>query len=107
MRNISINSCYSILLFHSKYIYKNIELFNLASYIEIYTTYIDYINYIQFSAINYLEYFFKKKIFLKVSNNFFKKPDSLFFLKLIFEDYKFFQPKYMKNYLISDFLELI
>lgn len=68
---------------------------------------VDYINYIQFTTINYLEHFFKKNIFLKVSNNFFKKYQKDLHLKKIFEDYKFYQPKFMKNYLISDFLELL
>ena len=68
---------------------------------------IDYLNYFQFSVINYLEFFFKKNIFLKVSNNFFKKYKNFSILKRIFNDYKNFQPRYLKNYLISDLLELV
>ena len=68
---------------------------------------IDYINYMQFSTINYLEFFLRKRIFLKVSNNFFKKCESLSTLKRIFENYKSYRPKYMKNFLISDLFELI
>lgn len=68
---------------------------------------INFLAYINFYIISFLENFFKKKIFLKISNNFFNKPKNTKNLHQIFDIYKNFQPKYMKMFLIRDFIEII
>lgn len=68
---------------------------------------ITYLNYMQQVALNFLEIFFRKKLFLRVTNNHFNSYSGFFSISKIFSEYRNFQPKYMKKYLISDFLELL
>jgi len=68
---------------------------------------ISYLSYMQFYILSFLENMFKKKFFIKATNNFFQKPGYTKYLDLIYSNYKNFQPKYMKNFLIRDFLEIV
>ena len=45
--------------------------------------------------------------FFRFSNNFFNKLPNLNFVYSIHNDHKNFQPKYMKNFLIIDFIEIM
>lgn len=68
---------------------------------------INYLTYMQFYILSFLENFFKKRFYIKTTNNFFQKPENTDYLLSIYNDYKNFQPKYMKNFLIRDFLEIV
>lgn len=56
--------------------------------------------------INFFENFFKKKIFLKITNNHFNKIKNSYFLNFK-KGYSNFQPLYFKNFLFADFLDII
>lgn len=56
--------------------------------------------------INFFEKFLKKNIYMRVVNNFFFKIKDENFIKFLHE-YKNYQPLYFKNFIFSDFLEII
>lgn len=68
---------------------------------------INYLTYTHLYVLGFLENFFKKNFFLKITNNHFNKIKEIDFLYSIHDDYKNFQPKYMKNFLIVDFIEIV
>lgn len=92
------NNYYPIFL--NKYVYFNFfKKFNFNHNIN----YIIYTNKI---IITFLEFFLKKKIFLKVSNNKINKIKNNYFNHIL-NEYRNFQPLYFKKFLISDFIEII
>lgn len=68
---------------------------------------VNYFIYFNFYIISFLELFLKKNIFLKISNNFFNKIKKNNQLYSTYLNYKNYQPKYFKNFLIIDFLDLL
>ena len=87
--------------------YANIKTYNLFFSKFRSNLNVNYLSYMNFYIISFLEKFFNKNFFLKVSNNYFNKPNNNYGLHYMFDNYKNFQPKYMKNFLIRDFIELI
>ena len=67
----------------------------------------NFFSYTNQLILNFLEFFFKSRFYIKTINNvlitilFKNKVDTMFNI------YRFFQPKYLKKYLISDFFELL
>lgn len=68
---------------------------------------LNYLIFTNYYVITFLEKLFKKRFFLKLSNNFFNKPSKQFVLNELYNDYKNFQPKYMKGFSLKDFFEII
>lgn len=66
----------------------------------------NYINLLNKLMINFFELTFKKNVYMKVSNNYYYKIKNSYFIDYL-NNYKNFQPHYFKNFLISDFLEII
>ena len=68
---------------------------------------IDFAIFMNFYIVSFLENFFKKRIFLKISNNFFNKPPRFNSLKRLHNDYKNLKFSYMKQFSLKDFFEII
>ena len=66
-----------------------------------------YFSYFQNNMLCFFEGLFEKKIFLKITTNFFRSYTRKEELDRIIEEYKFVQPHYMKNFLLIDFLEIV
>lgn len=67
---------------------------------------IDYILYTNKAVITFLEVFLNKKIFIKTTNNNFNKIKNYYFNNFI-NDFRNYQPAYFKNFLLSDFIEIL
>lgn len=62
--------------------------------------------YFQNLLICFFENFFKKKISLTITNNYFRKTYNIEILSTLINDNKYYKPFYMKNYSIIDFIEI-
>lgn len=112
--NSKLDFNFNLLNSNQRYIYNNhYPIFISNSLVEKKITkkfkkdlYIDYFKFIQLNCIGFLEFFFKKRFYIRVSSNYFNNS-SYTYINFIYKNYKNNKFKNLKNFKIIDFIEII